>query len=95
MLSILSRILAFLGPAENSVKGIINLDELKRVVGTSLVSGLIATAIGVVLAVQSDLPNIVNAAVLGLPVVGGAITTGLAALLDYLRRRQHGADIKA
>lgn len=95
MLSFFSRLVSLLGPVDGAVKGIVNTAELRRVVGASLTSGLVSLAIGVLLAVQGDLSAILAPGVLSIPVVGSAITTGLAAAIDYFRRKQHGADVPA
>ena len=86
----LSKILAFFGPVSNSIKGVINLEELNRVVLTSGTAGLIAAVLGTLAAVQSDLSNIIE-----VPFLIGPATALLTQLVDLLRRRQHGADIPA
>lgn len=83
---LLAFVARFLGPADNSIKGIVNTAELWRVVSTAALSGLIATAVGIVVAVQGDLSNIIE-----VPLLVGPATTALTAILDYLRRKQHGS----
>lgn len=82
----LSKLLAFLGPAP--LKGYVNGKELGKTLLTATVAGLIATAIGDVIAVQAD-PNIFD------PKVAGFAAYALTQLLDFLRRLQHGSDIPA
>jgi hypothetical protein len=87
MLEILAKLLPFIAPSPTAIKGVINVDELKRVLLTSLATGLIAAAIGVVTAVQDDLSNIVT-----LPLLAGPVMTALTMALDAIRRLYHGSN---
>jgi hypothetical protein len=88
--SILSKIVALLGPAANSIKGHVNTKELLRVTITALISG--GGLLGVLTAYSGDLSSLVIGVT---PPVLSIIGFILTFVIDLVRRLNHGAPAPA
>ena len=85
--TIINKLIAFLGPVTNSIKGSVNTAEILRVTLTALVSG--GGVLGVLAAYQGDLSTILTSPTpVSLAVAGYVLTF----VTDLVRRLNHGTD---